>query len=139
MKKVIRFIVLVLAISLCAVSCKKTINTIAITGKWELVKTVITENGKTVLDQYAPEQHVRTYFSFNSGEAFVKTTVSIDGESYETGRWIVDDDILLLTYAGKSERYYIEKAGLFELILVEEYTQAGVTVVRTLYLENLTT
>ncbi len=136
MKKVIRFIVLVLAISLCAVSCKKTINTIAITGKWELVKTVITENGKTV---YAPEQHVRTYFSFNSGEAFVKTTVSIDGESIESGRWIVDDDTLLLTYAGKSERYYIEKAGLFELILVEEYTQAGVTVVRTLYLENLTT
>ena len=139
MKKVIRFIILVLAISLCAVSCKKTINTIAITGKWELVKTVITENGKTVLDQYAPEQHVRTYFSFNSGEAFVKTTVSIDGESIESGRWIVDDDTLLLTYAGKSERYYIEKAGLFELILVEEYTQAGVTVVRTLYLENLTT
>ena len=136
MKKVIRFIVLVLAISLYAVSCKKTINTIAITGKWELVKTVITENGKTV---YAPEQHVRTYFSFNSGEAFVKTTVSIDGESIESGRWIVDDDTLLLTYAGKSERYYIEKAGLFELILVEEYTQAGVTVVRTLYLENLTT
>lgn len=136
MKKVIRFIVLVLAISLCAVSCKKTINTIAITGKWELVKTVITENGKTV---DAPEQHVRTYFSFNSGEAFVKTTVSIDGESIESGRWIVDDDTLLLTYAGKSERYYIEKAGLFELILVEEYTQAGVTVVRTLYLENLTT
>ena len=136
MKKAIRLIVVVLAICLCAVSCKKTINTIAITGKWELVKTVITENGKTV---YAPEQHVRTYFAFNSGDAFVKTTVSIDGESCETGRWIVDDDILLLTYAGKSERYYIDKAGLFELILVESYTQAGVSVERTLYLESITT
>ena len=51
----------------------------------------------------------------------------------------MDDDILLLTYAGKSERYYIDKAGLFELILVESYTQAGVSVERTLYLESITT
>lgn len=139
MKKAIRLIVVVLAICICAVSCKKTINTIVISGKWELVRTVVTENGQKVFDQYSPEQHVRTYFAFNSGDAFVKTTVSIDGESYETGRWIVDDDILLLTYAGKSERYYIDKAGLFELILVESYTQAGVSVERTLYLESITT
>ena len=139
MKRVIRLVVFVLAIGLCAVSCKKTLNTIAISGKWELMRTVVTENGQKVLDQYTTEQHVRTYFSFNSGEAFIKTTVSIDGESYETGRWIVDDDILLLTYAGKSERFYIEKAGLFELILVENTTQAGVSVERTLYLESITT
>lgn len=36
-------------------------------------------------------------------------------------------------------RYYIDKAGLFELILVESYTQAGVSVERTLYLESITT
>lgn len=139
MKKVIRFIVLVLAISLCAVSCKKTLNTIAISGNWGLFKTVVTENGKVVLDQYATDIHVVTTFSFQSNDVFVKTTVSIDGESVETGRWIVDDDTLLLTYAGKSERYYIEKAGLFELILVQETIQAGVTVVRTIYLETLAT
>lgn len=137
MKRTIQALLLILTVSLFATSCSKTTrNEIAISGKWELLKTVITEDGQVIYDQYSAQESTRTYFDFNSNGEFVQTIISINGTRNDSGKWIVDDDILVMTFADHSEMYNIDKASLLMIVLSQSYVEDGKKYVRTITLRS---
>ena len=138
MKRAIRILLCVLAASLFAMSCSKTtLNSIAISGKWTLLKTVTTENGAEVETWYPATSGMTVDFLFESGGYHLKTETSVTGITHSEGSWLVDNNELIVTYSKGSYRYYIEKAGLLELILRETYTEHGHTYVDILTLKHL--
>lgn len=118
MKKAIRILFFVLAVSLFASSCtKSTMNSIAITGYWELVRTVVTENGRVIKDLGEAQDNTLTFYRFERNGQVTREIRAIGGKSTVSGRWYIDGNTLLMTLLGEeSKSYHIDKAGLFELI-----------------------
>jgi len=116
MKKAIRAIVIILVASLCAVSCKKFLQTVAIAGEWQVVRIVETVDGKDPLD--TPElNNYDIFYKFETNGYFIKTRQSRLGlSSHEDGTWFVDGDTLLLRFVDGTETYHLERTSLLELV-----------------------
>ena len=141
MKRTIQALLLILTVSLFATSCSKTArNEFAISGRWELLKTVITtEDGKIVSETYSAQDSRRTFYNFDSNGTFTQSIISINGTSDYTGRWVVDDDLLVMSYADRSESYVIEETSLLMIELSQRFTEDGKKYIRTLTLKIDTT
>ncbi|MCR4844761.1 MAG: hypothetical protein K5843_07220 [Bacteroidales bacterium] len=128
MKKAIRLMILVLAVFSLSACSKTTMNSIAITGNWEHYKTEKYIDGVAAGSWYPTTDGYRIFYNFNSEGLFVQTKESISNPaaaSTEEGTWLVDGDLLLLTYIDGTDRYYIEHAGLLELTLKYVYRDGG--------------
>ena len=138
MKKAIRAIVLLAALSFFAVSCtKSTMNTIAITGYWELIRTVVTEDGRVIKDVGPAQDNMLTFYRFVRNGVVTREKRAIGGESTVSGRWYVEGNTLLMTLLGEeSKSYHIEKAGLLKLILTLTEYRDGKEYITTLTLSN---
>ncbi|MBR4842994.1 MAG: hypothetical protein IK006_07875 [Bacteroidaceae bacterium] len=137
MKRTIRALLLIMTVSLFTVSCSETTrNTIAVSGKWQLTRTVLTENGEVVYDKYAVQEDRSIFYEFNSNNELVQTIITSKGTDIHLGRWLVDEDILVLSFAEDSQTFHIEKTSLLEMVLSESYTENGKNYVYTITLRS---
>lgn len=128
MKKTIRLVVLVLGMFLLAGCTKTALNTIAITGNWEHYKTETTLDGVLQQPWYPYVDGTRILYHFDADGSYVRTDEVITNPLLSTnvkGTWLVDGNKMILTHSAGSQVYRIEKAGLLELILVENYDHLG--------------
>lgn len=131
MKKAIRILLCVLAMTLFASSCTKSArNTIIISGEWELVHvhTYDAANYATPIDTYRPgDLGMRTYYDFVDGGQLVCTDVSSMGlgETISRGTWFVDGSTLVMTFATGKVTYHVDTANLTDLILFRDYEKLG--------------
>lgn len=138
MKKTIRAILCILAVSLTALSCNKTtLNSIAISGTWEHIKTVTSENGQVVETWYPATSGMSIVYEFDNDGKLLLTEASATGVDVKSGSWLVDGNNLILTFTRGSQMFHIDKAGLLELILSETYTQNGHNYVDVITLKHL--
>lgn len=128
MKKAIRILLCVLAVSLFATSCTKTtLNSIFVSGKWQLTHIVTSVGEKS--ETYRPSQEGKkiTYEFFNDGfveyqEIDVASTLIV---KEERGSWGVDNNVLIIKLSGASKEYHIDTANLTDLILFRDFTLVG--------------
>ena len=137
MKKAIRAVIVILVACICALSCKKIINTVAITGEWELIRTTVYVDG--VMTEDIPSTQVRTFYNFESDGVFTITkTLAVAGAAadIQSGRWRVDGNQLIMIFLDDTKIYDIDKANLFRLELSETTMVAGKKMVTKLTLTN---
>jgi len=118
MKRTIKALFLILTVGLFATSCTETArNEIAVQGTWELYKIEYSDRGKVFNTDYESNH----YYIFNDNYEFIeKEAVGTDYEAIYTGKWHVDEDVLILTLAKKTKKYLIDKASLFTMTLSQE-------------------
>ena len=115
MKKAIRAIVLILVASLCTLSCKKFLQTVAIAGEWQVVRVVETIDGANPHDT-GEIANMDIFYNFQTNGNFVKTKQSRYGSTDEYGSWFVDGDTLVLRFVDGSETYHLDRTSLLELV-----------------------
>lgn len=115
MKKAIRAIVIILVASLCAVSCKKFLQTVAIAGDWQVIRIVETVDGKDPLDTGELNRY-DIFYSFSTNGNFTKTKQSNISHSHEDGTWFVDGDTLILRSVEGTKTYHLDRTSLLELV-----------------------
>ena len=139
MKKAIRSLILFLAVTLLAVSCNKTaINSIVITGEWELVHTKIydTKNFANPIKTTRPGETGRAvYYNFiKDGQLEIREIEKLSGieVSVIRGTWTIDGSVLILRYVAVPYEYRIDTANLTDLIIYRDYDSEGKTVRETM-------
>ena len=132
MKKAIRAFVLFLAVTLLAVSCNKgDINSIMVSGKWELVHilTYDANNYANLLDTDRPAaKGLRVFYKFTSDGALEVTEASSMNNQVigiNRGSWAVDQNILIIRLSGLAFEYDVDTANFTDLILFRDYELAG--------------
>ena len=129
MKKAIRSLILALAVVFLAGSCTKStaVNTIVISGEWELVHVLIYDanNYSKVVKTIRPsDQGLRTYYNFISGgqleyrEIDTRSNIEVN---FSRGSWAVDQNTLIIKLAGAPLEYHIDTANRTDLILFRDY------------------
>lgn len=128
MKKAIRTFILALAVVFLAGSCtKSTLNTVVISGEWELVHVLIYDANnynKPVQTIRPSDQGLRTYYNFISGgqleyrEIDTRSNIEVN---FSRGSWSIDQNTLTIKLAGAPLQYEINTANLTDLILFRDY------------------
>ena len=143
MKRTINALFLILTVGLFATSCSETTrNEIAVSGTWELIKTVYQDKNTVIAEVYETELKDVSphYYQFSSNNDFLEITGA--GSRYESisrGTWQVDEDVLLITRQGYSERYLIDKTSLFNMSLSQDnFMYQGKNCTRILYFKSAT-
>lgn len=136
MKKAIRSLILALAVVFLAGSCtKSTLNTIVISGEWEVVH-ILTYDGNNysqVKETYRPsDQGMRDFYNFISGgELEYRRVQSLGNIEVKRilGSWSVDHQTLTIKFPGDTPIvYHIDTANLTDLILFRDFELASVKV-----------
>lgn len=122
MKKAIRAIVLILVASLCTLSCKKFLQTVAIAGEWQVVRVVETIDGANPHDT-GEIDNMDIFYNFQTNGTFVKTKQNLHGATDEHGTWFVDGDTLVLRFVDGNETYHLDRTSLLELVFSYSYME----------------
>ena len=130
--------ILALALPVLAACSKTTMNTIALTGKWEHFKTVSYEDTKDAQTWYPTAEGYRIFYLFESDGRFLKVTESLTTTATDSreATWFVDGNYLIVSYLDGPIEYRIQKAGLLEVVLEDKYTQNGHSYVDYIYLKK---
>ena len=122
MKKAIRALILVLTCVLTFSCTKEDMLSIALSGRWQMIKIESTIDSVPLEPVYFTGGGNRTYWEFNPDQVFVKEVESSLGFMTVKGTWVMDGEYVVITTPDNGTiRYYVEKARLSDLILRDTY------------------
>lgn len=123
MKKAIRALILVLTCVLTFSCTKEDMLSIALSGRWQMIKIESTIDGVPLEPVYFTAAGTRTYWEFNTDDVFIKEVQNTSGFISVQGSWLMDGEYVVITSPDNAGpiRYYVEKARLSDLILRDTY------------------
>lgn len=122
MKKAIRVLILVLTCVLTFSCTKDDLLSIAITGRWQMIKIEASINGIADEPLYMTGAGSNTFWDFKSDQIFIEEVESSLGFERVQGSWLMDSEYVVITRPKLGTiRYYVEKARLGDLVLRDTY------------------
>ncbi len=122
MKKLISLAGIAALVLLMCTSCTKLLGNLMILGEWELVKSEITTNVGGVSNEYVEEPESGECLIFFDPEGTFETYSIEDSENEGYGEYEVKGKTLILTAAGQSVEFKVEKLNVTELVIKGSYS-----------------